>query len=82
MTARDKPLCLNCRFWERQGHELRGLCRRRAPVITEFTAESYDLWPTTSEGDWCGDFYAFNNDQQQAQAHLIQLVEQIHARIV
>lgn len=56
-------LCMNCRFFERQGDEPdldKGACRRHPPVAN-YDAENDEVatcWPMVDFADWCGEFEA------------------------
>jgi len=45
--------CETCRYWD----SVKGLCRRRAPVVrpSEKFSES-GHWPETRSDDWCGEY--------------------------
>lgn len=51
--------CKTCRFWlPESGYPMReglafGECRLRGPV--HYPQTPHSKWPTTVEGDWCGD---------------------------
>lgn len=55
--------CRNCEYWD-QMYDI-GICRRHAPkpVLNclvpneeESKPTSNAVWPSTAEGDWCGEF--------------------------
>lgn len=62
--------CGTCRFWKLgekfkdvdlsllKAEDVKGLCRRHAPVVTFCTNEDYPTeteWPGTAKTDYCGD---------------------------
>lgn len=42
--------CESCAYWDYQD-DSSGLCRFNPP-----SAETQKLWPTTGNGDWCGQY--------------------------
>lgn len=70
--ADDTPgNCESCLFWE-QHDGPRGVCRRHAPTPLMRVGIPYDatrnadwrdaVWPTTDEGDWCGEYRPVEKD--------------------
>jgi hypothetical protein len=57
-----KSVCRHCRFWKERGQIqeiILGECRRYTKkVIILKDGKFFSLWPTTTEGDWCGEFEA------------------------
>lgn len=54
--------CDECKFWSKHKndsrvlhppYEVRGYCRRNAPVFTENA--NGKTWPETATDDWCGE---------------------------
>lgn len=66
MTLDHKVICENCWYWETitTGREVRGFCKRHAPIVVTSPPDSGSfaslttttLWPRTVAEDWCGDF--------------------------
>lgn len=78
-------LCMDCCFWERERHELSGLCRRYAPTVRSRSddpkVKSFDLWPTTSEGDWCGEYRPVEAHVDGWRDEMRRMIADIHTRI-
>lgn len=53
----EPPACGNCAFWKRDTTALdEGECHRRAPKPVPVTGPFPVMWPSTAEGDFCGDW--------------------------
>lgn len=53
--------CATCQFFalEEDGSEVRGDCRRHAPLVTGGMMSSVEtVWPQVGETQWCGDHEA------------------------
>lgn len=59
MSAKDFGECADCKFWQRANSGAMpnesGWCSRYPPRANEI---GVGTWPTTYEGDWCGEFKA------------------------
>lgn len=63
--AERKEKCETCRFWDEDGDDADGICRRYAPrpEMNERGQdgdawETYPAWPLTVSTDWCGEWQA------------------------
>jgi hypothetical protein len=49
--------CLQCRFWEPNLYDRRGLCRISPPqTFKDKDGNMQSGWPETKDKDWCGQF--------------------------
>jgi hypothetical protein len=68
MASNPRVRCENCKWWDRLGADIEGLCRRRAPVTIAgqaYPTIAFDrevmnrddaIFPCTWISDWCGEF--------------------------
>lgn len=52
----DGPQCRTCMYWESDGNQDMGLCRRFPPSFIVEDGETSTSFAVSADNDWCGEY--------------------------